>query len=317
MTRCGVTLGPAGATSQVMSNHPALSPDRIAAITGAASGIGLATARRLLTLGLKVALADNEAEELAKVVEAFRGEFGEERVLGIPTDVGDQAQVEQFRDRILAEFGPVSVLMNNAATELGAGPWERYAEWQAVLQVNLWGVINGIHAFLPGMLEHGQPALVINTGSKQGITCPPGNTPYNVSKAGVKVVTEAAQHELRSTPNCKITAHLLVPGWTNTRIAQKAQRERARRAGKSSAMLPATPPTAEGAWTPEQVVERLLVGIEKNEFYILCPDNEVTEEIDKKRISWAAGDVTEGRPPLSRWHKDYRAAFDASLLGKD
>jgi short-subunit dehydrogenase len=159
------------------------------------------------------------------------------------------------------------------------------------------------------MLETGLEGLVINTGSKQGITCPPGNTPYNVSKAGVKVLTESLQHQLRNTPGCRISAHLLVPGWTDTAINRKAARDRARLGGNARAELATSPPKPSGAWTSEQVVDFLLTAIGNGDFYILCPDNEVTPEMDRKRIQWAAGDLIEGRPPLSRWHADYAEAF--------
>jgi NAD(P)-dependent dehydrogenase (short-subunit alcohol dehydrogenase family) len=207
------------------------------------------------------------------------------------------------------------VLVNNAGTGLGAGPWERYDEWKRVLDVNLWGVINGVHAFLPRMLETGLEGLVINTGSKQGITCPPGNTPYNVSKAGVKVLTESLQHQLRNTPGARISAHLLVPGWTDTAINRKAARDRARLGGDARFEVETTPPRPPGAWTSEQVVDFLLVAIAKGDFYVLCPDNEVSVEMDRKRIAWAAGDLIEGRPPLSRWHPDYADAFKKFAQG--
>lgn len=289
--------------------HPALSSGRVAVITGAATGIGLATAQRLRSFGMKLALADNDEAELAAVVKELASTGRAAEVIGVPTDVSQLAQVERLRDRAWQELGPVSVLMNNAGTGLGSGPWERYSEWQRVLEVNLWGVINGVQAFIPRMLEHGKEGLVINTGSKQGITCPPGNTAYNVSKAGVKVLTESVQHQLRSTEGCRLTAHLLVPGWTDTAINRKAARDRALLEGSDAATLAPPAPRPAGAWTSEQVVDFLLQAVERGDFYILCPDNDVSVALDRKRIAWAAGDLTENRPPLSRWHSDYAAAF--------
>jgi NAD(P)-dependent dehydrogenase (short-subunit alcohol dehydrogenase family) len=288
--------------------HPALSSGRVAVITGAATGIGLAAAQRFRAYGMKLALADNDETELAAVVRELGGARPEE-VLGVPTDVSRLADVERLRDQTWQRLGPASVLMNNAGTGLGGGPWERYEEWKRVIDVNLWGVINGVQAFLPRMLEQRQEGLVINTGSKQGITCPPGNTAYNVSKAGVKVLSEGLQHQLRNTQGCRISAHLLVPGWTDTAINRKEKRDRERMGGNPGAQLEPAAPRPAGAWTSPQVIEYMLAGIERGDFYIICPDNDVTSALDKKRIQWAAGDIVENRPPLSRWHSDYAAAF--------
>jgi NAD(P)-dependent dehydrogenase (short-subunit alcohol dehydrogenase family) len=142
------------------------------------------------------------------------------------------------------------------------------------------------------MIQRGRPGLVINTGSKQGITTPPGDPAYNVSKAGVKVFTEALAHELRNTANCKIKAHLLIPGFVFTELTARGRTEK--------------PPAA---WTADQTADFVLERIEAGDFYILCPDNEVPRALDEKRILWAAGDIVENRPPLSRWDPDYAAAF--------
>jgi NAD(P)-dependent dehydrogenase (short-subunit alcohol dehydrogenase family) len=159
-------------------------------------------------------------------------------------------------------------------------------------------VLNGVQAFVPAMADRGEPGLVVNTGSKQGITQPPGDTAYNVSKSGVKALTEGLAHTLRNRAGCNVTAHLLIPGFTYT--------------GMTAARFPERPP---GAWMPEQVVDRLLDGIAANEFYVLCQDDETTREQDNKRILWAAQDLTEGRPALSRWHPDWKDVFDRFMAG--
>lgn len=271
-------------------SHPVLTAGRVAVVTGAASGIGLAACRRFASLGMKVCMADVAEEDLrstrAKVVEMASG--GSDDVLTVTTDVGRLADVRSLKDAVYERFGEVGLLMNNAVTREGGGAFENYEQWQRAMNVNLWGVINGVQCFYPAMREQNTPCVIVNTGSKQGITNPPGNTAYNVTKAALKAYTEALQHELRNTEDCRITAHLLVPGWTTT-----GKREH-----------------KPGAWLPDQVVDVLVAALERGDFYIMCPDDEVTPEMDRKRILWAAGDITDNRPPLSRWHPDYAQAFE-------
>jgi NAD(P)-dependent dehydrogenase (short-subunit alcohol dehydrogenase family) len=283
-----------------MSQHPALAPGRVAVVTGAASGIGRAAALRFAGLGMRVCLADLAAPALdaAAAAVAAASPLGAAGVLAVATDVSDLAQVERLRDAAKAKFGEVAVLMNNAGTGAFGGPWAELDAWRQVLGVNLWGVINGVQAFAPLMLAQGTAGAIVNTGSKQGITCPPGNTAYNVSKAGVKVLTEALAHGLRNAGG-KISAHLLIPGSTFTGMTAGNHTEK--------------PP---GAWTADQVIDLLIERMGAGDFYILCPDNEVTTATDHKRILWAAQDITENRPALSRWHPDYSEAFAAFLRGE-
>ena len=276
-----------------------LKTGRTAVITGGASGIGLAAARRFAEMGMKVVIADLEEGALLKAAATISdGSPGKPEILTVRADVSHREDVDRLKERVYATFGEVGIFMNNAGTGPGGGPFDHYDRWQHVLGVNLWGVINGIHAFAPAMIAQDTPAAIVCTGSKQGITLPPGDAAYNVSKAGVKAATEALQHTLRNTAGGRVNAHLLIPGWTFTGLT-------ARSGGEKPA----------GAWWPDQVVDFLLEGLGRGDFYILCPDNEVTRDIDNHRIAWAAGDIVENRPPLSRWHPDYKEAF-AEFLAK-
>jgi NAD(P)-dependent dehydrogenase (short-subunit alcohol dehydrogenase family) len=278
--------------------HPALVAGRTAVITGAASGIGLAAAKRLAALGMQIVMADNQAETLAQAAKEVVAttNVGAASVHAVPTDVSTLADVQRLKDEAYGKFGEVGFLMNNAGIGGGGGPFEKLDRWQAVLGVNLWGVIHGVQTFTQAMIDQGTPGAIVNTGSKQGITTPPGDTAYNVSKAGVKVLTEGLAHSLRNAPGSKVTAHLLVPGFTFTGIN-----------GKQPEKKPV------GAWSAEQVVDMMIERMSAGDFYIICPDNEVSSDLDKKRIRWAAEDIVQNRPPLSRWHPDYKTAFDAFL----
>jgi len=277
-------------------SHPALQAGRVAVITGGASGIGLAAAIRFAELGLHVWMADRDEGALARAGAAVRDRFPDVTFTTQPTDVSRYEDVEALKIAVSGHYPDVAVLMNNAGVGGGGSAIERLDAWRRVLGVNLMGVLHGVQAFAPDMIAAGKPGLIINTGSKQGITAPPGDTAYNVSKAGIKTLTEGLQHTLRNTEGCQVSAHLLVPGSTFTGMTSRGRTEK--------------PP---GAWTPEQVVVFMLAGIEAGDFYILCPDNEVTRAMDNARMEWAMGDLIQNRPPLSRWHDDYKDAFAAFL----
>lgn len=281
-----------------MAAHPALAASNVAVVTGAASGIGLATATRLASMGLKVALADLPGARLdsAADVVARAAKGGRADVLAVPTDVAVIEDVRRLRELAFNSFGDIAFVMNNAGIEATAGSYNDYAGWQKVLAVNLWGVINGVHEFAPALIAQKKPALIVNTGSKQGITTPPGDPAYNVSKAGVKVLTEQLAYELRGIAGCRLTAHLLIPGFTHTGMTSRGG---------------AAKPDA--AWTPEQVVDFLLDSVARGDFYVLCPDNAVPRDVDERRMQWAIDDIIENRPALSRWHPDFAAAFEAFM----
>jgi NAD(P)-dependent dehydrogenase (short-subunit alcohol dehydrogenase family) len=278
--------------------HPALIPGAVAVITGGAAGIGLAAAKSFARQGLRICIADLGASRLAKAVEEIcvLAANGIQDVFAIEADVSRVEDLRRLQAAVRERFGGTDVLMNNAGVQPGSGIFGPAQNWQRVLDVNLWGVVHGTQVFVPEMIKRGRPGLVINTGSKQGITTPPGDPAYNVSKAGLKAFTEALQHELRNTSNGQINAHLLIPGFVFTELSRNGRSE-----------IPA------GAWTPEQTVDFMMERLDAGDFYILCPDNDVPRSLDEQRILWAAGDVVENRPALSRWHPDHAAAFDAFI----
>ncbi len=274
--------------------HAAMSPNHVAVITGGASGIGLAAAMKFARLGMKVCIADLGTSRLAEAEAKISSVApdGAASVMVMPIDVSRIEDVSVLELAVLERFGGTDILMNNAGIQPGSQMFGPLQNWQRILGVNLWGVIHGTQVFAPRMIERGRPGLIVNTGSKQGITTPPGDPAYNVSKAGVKAFTEALQHELRNAAGSRISAHLLIPGFVFTGLTARGRAEK-----------PA------GAWTPEQTVDFMLERIDAGDFYILCPDDDVPRALDERRILWAAGDVVENRPALSRWHPDYAEAF--------
>lgn len=278
--------------------HSAIVKDNVAVITGGASGIGLAAATAFARAGMKVCIADVDQARLAEAATKLSSVTSATHVMTFAGDVSKAEGVAELELAVRERFGGTDILMNNAGIQPGSTLFGEPDNWQRIIGVNMWGIINGSRIFAPGMIARGKAGLIINTGSKQGITTPPGDPAYNVSKAGVKAFTEALQHELRNMRNCKISAHLLIPGFVFTNLTAKGRTEK-----------PA------GAWTAEQTVDFMLARLEAGDFYILCPDNDVPRALDEKRMLWAAGDIVENRPPLSRWHPDHADAFAKFVKG--
>ncbi len=178
------------------------------------------------------------------------------------------------------------------------GDWSDVSYFHKIMDVNLFGVIHGLNTLLPLVTDKStvsSPSSIIITGSKQGITNPPGNPAYNASKAAVKTLAEHLSFDLsKSSPTTSV--HLLVPGWTFTGLSGNSPFAK----GQEKKEKPA------GAWSSEQVVEFLEAKMSEGKFYVLCPDNDVNEETDRKRMLWTANDVVQGRPPLTRWREDYK-----------
>ncbi|KAG8528283.1 uncharacterized protein KY384_007200 [Bacidia gigantensis] len=300
------------------TSHHSLSPGNTALITGAASGVGLAVAKLFYQKGMNIALADLNASALSNAQNALLSPSQSNSaasstdtavaagmVKTYTIDVSSLSDWKDLKAQVGMDFGLIHVLMLNAGTMKKSG-WEDVEYFQnptpsslpfyppmlmlalKIMNTNYFGIINGISTFLPSLRKQ-EPAStsIIITGSKQGITNPPGSPAYNASKAAVKAVAEHLSYDLRDTGT---DVFLLVPGWTWTGMT----------AGGRDGEKP------EGAWWPEQVAGYLEKRMGERRFYVICPDEAVSEGMDRKRVLWNAGDLVEGRPPLSRWREGWK-----------
>lgn len=279
-------------------DHPAICQNRVAVITGAAVGIGFAIASRLCQLGMKVVLFDKDQNALDAAVLSLYRRNADAQVTTVTGDVTSASALQELFT-VARGLGDVSMVVNNAAVLKGAGPWSDQEQWRKTMEVNFWAVLAVQQLFVEYLLEQDFPAAVVNVGSKEGITTPPGNTAYSVSKVAVKVLTEHLEHELRERTSGRVSAHLLIPGYTFTPMNFPGI--------SADSAKPSAP------WTADQVANRFLEGLARSDFYIFCEDNEVSRELDQRRMQWNADDLIQNRPALSRWHPEYRKQFKAYI----
>ncbi|WP_319529482.1 SDR family NAD(P)-dependent oxidoreductase [uncultured Cohaesibacter sp.] len=271
--------------------HKAIEKGKVALVTGSASGIGLASAHRFGAAGMKVLVTDLPGDALDRAVKELKASGVDAK--GMAVDVTDRDQIARAK-KTAWQMGQVSVVMSNAGREGGGAITSGEDVWRKTLETNLWGAIHISQLFLPDMIAGSDPAAIIFTGSKQGITLPPGDTAYNVSKAALRALSESVSHDLVKQTGGRVSAHLLIPGFTYT--------------GFTRAHGVTEKPS--GAWTAGQVADFLMNGLDLGDFYILCPDNDVDRATDEKRMRWGIGDIIENRPALSRWHPGYADDFD-------
>ena len=246
---------------------------KVAVVTGAASGIGLATASRFAEAGMKVVMADIQEDALEDAVKSL-GNMGHE-VLGVPTDVSRWEAIQALADKTMEEFGAVNIVHNNAGVVV-SGPIAELtlADWEWVLGVDLWSVIYGIKAFLPLIRQSGE-GHIINTSSSNGLQASGSIAPYSVAKFGVVALTETLRLEL-DAEEAPISASVLCPGAINTQIVFSKRNRDAESAKDhhSSAQEEAFEERAgallaERGKDPSEVADMVMDAIVKNDFWIL------------------------------------------------
>ena len=251
---------------------------KVAVVTGAASGIGRALAEHCAQERMKVVLADVEEPPLFQTERALR-ESGAS-VLAVPTDVSKLADVQALGERTLAAFGAVHLLCNNAGVGAGASAWEATInDWKWVIGANLWGVIYGVHVFVPIMLGQHAEGHVVNTASVAGLVSYHPAAPYQVTKHAVVALTENL-HQSLALQGSRVKASVLCPGWVKTRILESARNrppelqdpptplDEARRAAIEQVIGQMRAALAAGI-TPEVVAEEVFRGIREERLYIL------------------------------------------------
>jgi NAD(P)-dependent dehydrogenase (short-subunit alcohol dehydrogenase family) len=273
--------------------------DRVAVVTGAASGIGLALAERFAAEGMKVVMADIETAALAQAAEGLRRKTP--AVLATRVDVSRHDDVERLARETYAAFGAAHVLCNNAGVAvIGAAHEHTLADWEWVINVNLWGVIHGVRAFLPRMLAGGDEGHIVNTASMAGLTTAPFMSVYDVTKHGVVALSESMYKELTVT-GAPIGVSVVCPGLIDTNIMRSSRNrpEELAEEGKAGPMAQAFGQSLAdrlaGGYPPSEVAEQVLQGIREGRFYIVPAQPEV-----KANIAIRAQDLLELRNPTLR-----------------
>ena len=297
--------------------------DKVAVVTGAASGIGRAIAERCAQEGMKVVLADIEESALALAESELKATGAQ--VLAVRTDVARASDVEALAQETQSAFGAVHLLFNNAGVEPSEGwAWEdSISDWEWVLGVNLWGVIHGIRVFVPIMLKQDADCYIVNTASLAGLVTYPSEAIYKVTKTAVVSLSETLYHELQQI-GAKVHVSVFCPSIVRTRLGQSA---RNRPAGTSQ-----TPTTtysntldtelaqawlkrwqAEAPIDAQQAVDVLFSAIRDERFYVL------THPQYNEQIRVRADDILEGRNPTSsfRFWLDHRDVQHSQAAAKD
>ena len=273
--------------------------DRVAVVTGAASGIGLALAERFAAESMKVVMADIEEAALTTASEGLRHKGATIRAVRV--DVSRHEDVERLAAETYETFGAAHVVCNNAGVAvIGAVHEHTLADWQWVIDVNLWGVIHGVRAFLPRMLAGGDEGHIVNTASMAGLTTAQFMSVYDVTKHGVVALSESMYKELTVT-GAPIGVSVVCPGLIDTNIMRSSRNrpESLAETGKAGpfaqAFGQALSDRLAAGYPPSEVAEQVVAGIREKRFYIVPAQPEV-----KANIGVRAHDLLELRNPTLR-----------------
>lgn len=273
---------------------------KVAVITGAAEGIGKGIAIRAAAEGMKLVLADINAAKLELTVAEFKANGVE--VIGVPTDVAREEQINALAEQAFAKFGNVHLLVNNAGVAVAKPAWEAtQQDWDWVMGVNFYGVTHALRAFVPTMLKHGEEGHIVNTASMAGLTSQPSLATYNASKHAVVTVSEGLHHDL-TLRQSRIKVSVLCPGWVKTGVAHSERNRAAAGAGNDGEATPAVDAVTlkvgmsimqavQNGIPVAQVADEVFDAIASERFYIL------THPEMKQAIQIRMEDILQQRAP--------------------
>ena len=305
-------------------------PDRVAVITGAASGIGLAVALKCASEHrMRVVLADVDAAALASAHGELEA-VGAGAVLSLVCDVTKESDYEELAERVYGDFGEVAFLFLNAGLTAGFSAFSTPLEqWKLCLDVNVWGVINGLHVFTPRMIAQTSPSKIAATSSLSGLmnSSPDTGVPYVVAKHSVTLIMESLEHELRSDMRRHVSAHLLLPGILRTRITENSMRsarvvsmddDEPRAVGKTDEELSQMTGEeraqyTEGTLSGGQLADGLWTAMAAGKFYCIVTPPTQPQDLYKGLVALRAEDIMRDLPPLSQHVPELRAESRSRL----
>lgn len=278
--------------------------NKVAVVTGGASGIGFALAKQALSRGMKVVLADIEQAALDSAV----AELGSsDQVLAVVTDVSSATSMEAMAERAVQKFGPVQLLFNNAGVGGGGLLWEQSEEdWDWVLGVNLRGVINGVRIFTPQMIAQGE-GHIVNTASIAGLVSASGTSTYTVSKHAVVALSEVLHGDLAGE-GAGVGVSVLCPSYVNTNIykfdrnrpGEETEQPSAEQLAEQQAMEEMVSEFFKTALSPDKVAEQVFDAIVSEQFYVLTHP-----EGSKAQVEMRMRAVLNGKEPAVQGAVDF------------